>query len=75
MPSFMNADCPVEYVADMCIQVAFPNQRTDLLILQKISLTSSTYDGFLKGDKDVGVVLIDVPMKKKQFVSRYFVWR
>ena len=72
MPSFKDADCPVEYVADVCIQVTFPNKKTDFLILQKISMASSTYDGFLKGDEDVGVVLIDVPMRKKQLVSRLY---
>ena len=45
-----------------------PNKVMDFLILTSMPKTS-IYEGFLQGDKDVSVVMIDTPMTKKRMVT------
>ena len=68
MPSFEEQPCSTNDY-DMCVQVTFPNGEVDMLLLTGKSPTSSIYEGTLKGDEDVGVVLIDTPLTKKRLVS------
>ena len=68
MPSFEDQPCSTNDY-DMCIQVTFPNGEVDMLLLTRDSPTSSIYEGSLKGDEDVGVVLIDTPSTGKRLVS------
>ena len=71
MPSFEESTCQGQTQADMCIAVSFSNGAHDTLVLNKASEASSIYEGFLQGDRDVPVVVIDIPMHNKRFVSNF----
>ena len=69
MPEFMEEPCTHVLLADMCIKVTFPNQLEDVLVLTRMGETSSIYEGFLKEDNDVRVVMIDTPTTRSRLVS------
>ena len=67
MPTFEESTCS-DNAGDICIEVIFPNGVIDILILTQMPKTS-IYEGFLQGDTDVGVVMIDSPMAEKRMVG------
>ena len=69
MPKFEESPC-IDDAGDICIKVSFPNEVMDILILTQMPKTS-IYEGFLQGDKEVGVVMIDAPSAKTRMVSNY----
>ena len=69
MPKFEESPC-IDDAGDICIKVSFPNGVMDILILTQLPKTS-IYEGFLQGDKEVGVVMIDAPRAKTRMVSDY----
>ena len=71
MPSFKESTCQGKTQADMCIAVSFSNGARDTLVLNRASEASSIYEGFLQGDRDVPVVVINIPMHNKRFVSNF----
>ena len=71
MPSFKESTCQDKTQADICITVSFSNGAHDTLVLNRASEASSIYEGFLQGDRDVPVVVIDIPMHNKRFVSNF----
>ena len=71
MPSFKETTCQGQTQADMCIAVSFTNGAHDTLVLNKASEASSIYEGFLQGARDVPVVVIDIPIHNKRFVSNF----
>ena len=66
MPSFEEKACAKPSKTSLCIQVTFPNGMVDLMILKRTS--SSVYEGQLKDDSDVGVVMINSPGEQKRLV-------
>ena len=80
MPTFEDEAC-AEFEGDLCVGVLFSNSKDDLLILSHATdsdgnLMKDTYEGYLKNEKEVSVVLIDVPSTNKRMVSisNYFVY-
>ena len=68
IPTFEDSTCPENYPDNhFCIAVTFPNSAKDMLILTKVPGTS-IFEGFLKEDDDVSVVMIDTPATKKRMV-------
>ena len=73
MPSFEDSTCPSEIPeGQLCIKVNFPDNTEDLMILFRISETSFTYEGYLQGDEDVTITLIDTPAANTRFVRIRF---
>ena len=80
MPVFQNAacpenaklpkDCPEDFPQnpDLCVEVLMPNSEKDMLVLAQVPGTS-IYEGYLRNEVDVPVVLIDVPSTNKRVVS------
>merc|ERR1712110_2716 len=59
LPTFEDEECPPDLGLDLCVKVVFPNGMEDMLLLARDSPNSTAYDGFLAGEDDVDVVLID----------------
>ena len=53
---------------DLCVDVVMPNSEKDMLVLAQVPGTS-IYEGYLRNEVDVPVVLIDVPSTNKRVVS------
>ena len=53
---------------DLCVEVVMPNSEKDMLVLAQVPGTS-IYEGYLRNEVDVPVVLIDVPSTNKRVVS------
>ena len=53
-------------IITLCITVIFPNAVEDLIITRKSSRT--IYEGYLKEEKDVPVLIIDVPVRNTMMV-------
>jgi len=76
MPAFKDTPCPEdEDLAgdlpknpDLCVEVLLPNLDKDMLVLSLIPGTS-IYEGYLRNEKDVSVILIDVPSTKKRMIN------
>ena len=76
MPAFKDTPCPEEEDLpgdlpknpDLCVEVLLPNLDKDMLILSLVPGTS-IYEGYLRNEIDVPVILIDVPSTKKRMVS------
>lgn len=69
MPTFEDSTCPENYPDNyFCIGVNFPNSAKDMLILTKLSGTS-IFEGFLREDDEVPVVMIDTPATRKRMVT------
>ena len=66
MPAFEEKACTKPSNANVCIEVTFPNGMVDLMFLNRTS--SSIYEGQLKDDNDVGVVMIDSPQEQTRLV-------
>ena len=65
----MKTICPNNYGSDLlCIKVTFASGNEDILILHKDSEVSSIYEGYIAGDPDVLVTMIDSPEEKEQLV-------
>ena len=75
MPAFKDTPCPgdedlagdLPKNADLCVEVLLPNLGKDMLVLSLIHGTS-IYEGYLRNEKDVPVILIDVPSTKRRVV-------
>ena len=79
MPVFQNAACPENAKLpkdrpedfpenpDLCVEVVMPNSEKDMLVLAQVPGTS-IYEGYLRNEVDVPVVLIDVPSTNKRVV-------
>ena len=73
MPSFEDTTCPSDIPEGaLCIKVNFPDDCEDLMILVRTSETSFTYEGYLQGDEDVTITLIDTPAANTRFVRIRF---
>ena len=73
MPSFTDVKCPKSFdTGHLCIKVVFTSKSHDLLILKQNSKVSSIYEGYLEGDEDVVVTMIDSPEEKERMVSVSF---
>ena len=68
MPSFKNITCEEDYDDDKCIEVTFPNLKTDVLELKRLNPNQAIYEGYLR-DEGVAVMLTEVPMSRKRSVS------
>ena len=68
MPSFKNITCEEGYGNDKCIEVTFPNLKTDVLELKRQNPNQAIYDGHLR-DEGVAVMMTEVPMSRKRSVS------
>jgi len=76
MPAFKDTPCPEdEDLAgdlpknpDLCVEVLLPNLGKDMLVLSLIHGTS-IYEGYLRNEKDVPVILIDVPSTKRRVIN------
>ena len=80
MPVFQDAACPENGKLpkdlpedfpenpDLCVEVLMPNSEKDMLVLSQV-LGTSIYEGYLRNEVDVPVVLIDVPSTNKRVVS------
>ena len=76
MPVFQDAACPENAKLpkdfpedfpenpDLCVEVFMPNLEEDMLVLSQVPGTS-IYEGCLRNEVDVSVVLIDVPLTKR----------
>ena len=53
---------------DLCVEVVMPNSEKDMLVLAQVPGTS-IYEGYLRNEVDVPVVLINVPSTNKRVVS------
>ena len=83
MPVFQDAACPENGKLpkdlpedfpenlDLCVEVLMPNSEKDMLVLSQV-LGTSIYEGYLRNEVNVPVVLIDVPLTKKRVVSFSF---
>ena len=69
LPTFEDEECPPDLGLDLCVKVVFPNGMEDMLLLARDSPNSTVYDGFLAGEDDVDVVLIDAPEDDERIVS------
>merc|ERR1712110_1076530 len=69
LPTFEDEECPPDLGLDLCVKVVFPNGMEDMLLLAKDSPNSTAYDGFLAGEDDVDVVLIDAPEDDERIIS------
>jgi len=58
MPIFEDATCEHELLANLCIKVTFPDKIEDVLVLTGMGADATIYEGYLKEDNDVTVVLI-----------------
>ena len=65
MPDFEDAECSD---GDFCVTVWFTNSVKDMLVLNQKTGTH-IYEGHLRNNADVPVVLIDVPFNKKRLVN------
>ena len=65
MPAFEDSVCSD---GDLCVIVWFPNSAKDMLVLNQKPGTH-IYEGYLRNNADVPVVLIDVPFNKKRLVN------
>ena len=73
MPSFTDVKCPKSFdTGHFCIKVVFASKSHDLLILKQNSKVSSIYEGYLEGDEDVIVTMINSPEEKERMVSVSF---
>ena len=54
-------------MANLCIGIVFPNGVEDMVILMPLPGTS-IYEGTLRDDSEVSVVLIDIPFSNKRMV-------
>ena len=73
MPSFEDSTCPSEIPeGPLCIKVNFPDDTEDLMILFRTSETSFIFEGYLQGDEDVTITLIDTPAANTRFVRIRF---
>ena len=69
MPSFLKTTCPDNSGSDLlCIKVTFASGSADTLILHKDSEVASIYEGFVAGEPDVLVTMIDSPEEQEQLV-------
>ena len=66
MPAFEDSTCPQDN-GDLCVSVKFSNSIEDLMILTKEPGTS-IYEGYLRNDNEVSVLLIDTPLTQKRMV-------
>ena len=66
MPAFEDSTCPQDN-GDLCVSVKFSNSIEDLMILTQVPNTS-IYEGYLREDNDVSVLLIDTPLTHKRMV-------
>ena len=67
-PVFEDTPCPDDTpLGKFCVGVVFPNSVEDIMILNQIAGTS-IYEGTLRDDSEVSVVLIDVPFNNKRMV-------
>ena len=69
LPTFEDEECPPDLGLDLCVKVVFPNGMEDMLLLARDSPNSTVYDGFLAGEDDADVVLIDAPEDDERIVS------
>ena len=69
LPTFVDDECPPDLGLDLCVQVVFPNGMEDMLLLARDSPNSTVYEGFLAGEDDAYVVLIDSPEDDERIVS------
>ena len=69
LPAFEDDECPPDLGLDLCVKVIFPNGMEDMLLLARDSPNSTVYDGFLAGEDDAYVVLIDAPEDDERIVS------
>ena len=69
LPTFQDDECPPDLGLDLCVKVVFPNGMEDMLLLTRDSPNSTVYDGFLAGEDDAYVVLIDAPEDDERIVS------
>ena len=69
LPTFEDDECPPDLGLDLCVKVVFPNGMEDMLLLARDSPNSTVYDGFLAGEDDAYVVLIDAPEDDERIVS------
>ena len=69
LPTFQDDECPPDLGLDLCVKVIFPNGMEDMLLLARDSPNSTVYDGFLAGEDDAYVVLIDAPEDDERIVS------
>ena len=69
LPTFEDEECPPDLGLDLCVKVVFPNGMEDMLLLARDSPNSTVYDGFLAGEDDAYVVLIDEPEDGERIVS------
>ena len=69
LPAFEDDECPPDLGLDLCVKVVFPNGMEDMLLLARDSPNSTVYDGFLAGEDDAYVVLIDAPEDDERIVS------
>ena len=69
LPAFEDDECPPDLGLDLCVKVVFPNGMEDMLLLARDSPNSTVYDGFLAGEDDADVVLIDAPEDGERIVS------
>ena len=73
MPSFEDSTCPSGIPeGGLCIKVNFPDDTEDLMILFRTSETSFIFEGYLQGDEDVTITLIDTPTANTRFVRIRF---
>ena len=56
---------------DLCVEVSMPNSEKDMLVLSQVQGTF-IYEGYLRNEVNVPVVLIDVQLTKKRVVSLSF---
>ena len=75
-PAFKDTPCPEDddlhgdfpETPDLCVEVLLPSLDKDMLILSLVPGTS-IYEGYLRNEIDVPVILIDIPSTKKRMVS------
>jgi len=79
-PVFQDAACPENAMLpkdrpedfpenpDLCVEVVMPNSEKDMLVLAQVPGTS-IYEGYLRNEVDVPVVLIDVPSTNKRVIN------
>ena len=70
LPSFRNVTCEEGYSNSKCIEVTFANSKTDVLELKRPNPNQAIYEGNLKDESDVCVMMTEVPVSRKRSVRK-----
>ena len=71
LPSFTEEECIDEIKASKCIKITLPSGESKYMSLNVTSESSIVYEGFLHGDEDVSVVMVQDPEEHDTMVKFY----